>query len=151
MFITSNNRHQIWGRRFPPCAWFLRFSRACLPCIAARQPVAADFSDQATAFAQFDDATSAIPHAARAELAGRIAQAMCFVRQRLDSTRDRNYAALFLGSAKQGEFPPRFGYLVGAVLADRIDATLTLDRMAKLPPDAVKLRPIAALAAYGRC
>ncbi|WP_188446680.1 hypothetical protein [Sphingomonas psychrolutea] len=76
-----------------------------MPCIATRQPVAADFSDQATAFAQFDDATSAIPHAARAELAGRIAQAICFVRKRLDSTRDRYYAARSSDRQSRGIFP----------------------------------------------
>ena len=45
--------------------------------------------------------------------------------------------------------PVWFGYLIGALLAERIGTDLTLEQLAKLPPDAVKLRLTAALAHYG--
>ncbi|WP_353205133.1 hypothetical protein [Sphingomonas sp.] len=142
-FLDHELFHIYHARFFPDCAaiWCSLWQEGLAVHVAARMnPGANDRQLELTE-----------PRPIRAELAGRIPQAMCFVRKRLDSTRDRDYAALFLGSGKRGKFPPRFGYLVGAMLAERIGATLTLEEMAKLPPDAVKLRLAAVLASYARC
>ena len=101
-FLDHELFHIYHARFFPDCAaiWCSLWQEGLAVHVAARMNPGAN--DRQLEFTE--------PRPIRAELAGRISQAMCFVRKRLDSTRDRDYAALFLGSAKQGNFPPRFGY-----------------------------------------
>jgi hypothetical protein len=142
-FLDHELFHIYHARFFPDCAavWCSLWQEGLAVHVAARMnPGATDRQLELTE-----------PRPIRAELTGRIPKTMCFVRKRFDSTSDRDYALLFLRSSERGKFPPRFGYFIGALLAERIGADLTLEQLAKLPPDAVKLRLAAALESYGRC
>lgn len=91
------------------------------------------------------------PRPIRPEIEGRIPAAMCFLRTHLDSTRTRDYAPLFLGQPNKTGFPPRFGYLLGQWLAEKVGAHRSLQSLAQLPPDQVRPLLLAALQSYGPC
>lgn len=81
-----------------------------------------------------------------------LAEAMCSARARLDSTSKEDYAPFFtFGRGSTSRFPPRYGYYLGLLLAQKIGATMPLSRMAKLPPAKVKPLLEQALASYGTC
>jgi hypothetical protein len=91
-----------------------------------------------------------MPRPIRPEVEPRLAEAMCLIRSKLQSTDEDDYAMFFFGSGgkAQGDWPPRFGYYLGYVLAKRLGEAMSLDDLAKLPPEAVKERLEATLAAY---
>jgi hypothetical protein len=88
-----------------------------------------------------------IPRPMRPEVEPRLAEAMCLTRARLDSTSREDYAAFFFGNGKSA-FPPRFGYFIGYLLAKRLGDGMSLEALAKLPPEKVKPLLIGALTAY---
>ena len=142
-FLDHELFHSYHARYFPDCAemWCSLWQEGLAVHVTARMNP--DANDRQLLLSS--------PRPIRAALAARIPQAMCFVRKRFASTRDSDYAALFLGTSGRTKFPARFGYLIGAMLAERIGADLSLEQLAKLPRDAVELRLSAALASYGRC
>lgn len=93
-----------------------------------------------------------VPRPIRPEVEPRLTEAMCLVRGKLQSTEEDDYAMLFFGSGgkAQGGWPPRFGYYLGYVLARQLGEGMSLDALAKLPPDQVKAKLETVLAAY-RC
>jgi len=91
------------------------------------------------------------PRPIRPEVEPRLREAMCSLRAKFDSTSEEDYAPFFFGRSNKGSFPPRYGYLLGYLLVQKIGATMTLDRLAKLPPDKVKTALSAAIDSYGSC
>lgn len=95
-----------------------------------------------------------IPRPIRPEVEPRLGEAMCLARAKLESTEQGDYAAFFFGAGGSGKaatpFPPRFGYYLGYLLAKELGDGLSLDTLAKMPPDKVKPRLDRALAGY-RC
>ena len=142
-FLDHELFHIYHARTFPDCPalWCSLWQEGLAVYVAARMNPGANDRQLELVY----------PRAIRPEIEGRIPQAMCFLRKRFSSTRQTDYAPLFLGKPNSKPFPPRFGYLLGYMLAERIGADLSLEQLAKLPPDAVKLRLAAAIDSYGRC
>jgi hypothetical protein len=91
------------------------------------------------------------PQPIRPAVAPRLKEAMCGLRAKLNSTSEDDYAPFFFGRPSTGPFPPRYGYLLGLLLVEKIGATMTLEQLAKMPPAKVEPALEAALAAYGPC
>ncbi|PTS84194.1 hypothetical protein DBR17_08185 [Sphingomonas sp. HMWF008] len=91
------------------------------------------------------------PQPIRPKVEPRLAEAMCGLRARLESSRREDYAPFFLFGPAKGPFPSRYGYFLGYLLAAKIGATMPLQALAKLPPDKVKPLLAAAIDGYGPC
>lgn len=91
------------------------------------------------------------PRPIRPEVEPRLREAMCSLGAKLESTNEEDYAPFFFGRPNKGPFPPRYGYLLGYLLVQKIAAGMTLDQLAKMPPAKVKAALIAAIASYGSC
>jgi hypothetical protein len=90
-----------------------------------------------------------IPRPIRPEVEPRLREAMCLASAKFESTAPADYAPFFqYGQGGGGTFPPRFGYFLGMVLAEKLGKDMTLDALAKLPNDQVKARLQAALGEY---
>jgi hypothetical protein len=89
-----------------------------------------------------------LPRPIRPEVEPRLDQAMCMARAKLDSSDQADYATFFQGMDSDAPFPPRFGYLLGYLLVQKIAAGRTLDQLAKLPRAQVRPLLDAALAEY---
>ena len=59
-------------------------------------------------------------------------RAVCAVRRLLDSTRDQDYSALFLGDWQLPGLPSRMGYYIGYLVASDIGRTHDLRAMARM-------------------
>jgi hypothetical protein len=92
-----------------------------------------------------------LPQPIRPGVEPRLREAMCLIREKFESVDKDDYATFFVGHGKSGPFPPRFGYYLGYVLAQKIGTSMSLERMAKLPPAKVKPLLEQALATYGPC
>ena len=92
-----------------------------------------------------------IPVPIRAAVDPHLAEAMCGLRAKLDATATDDMAPFFFMRPSKSPFPPRYGYYLGLLLAQKIGETMPLAQMAKLPP--AKVRPLLdkALASYGAC
>jgi len=92
-----------------------------------------------------------IPVPIRAVVDPHLAEAMCGLRGKLDATADDDKAPFFFMRPNKSQFPARYGYYLGLLLAQKIGETMPLAQMAKLPP--AKVRPLLdqALASYGPC
>ncbi|MBX9796807.1 hypothetical protein [Sphingomonas sp.] len=91
-----------------------------------------------------------VPRPIRPAVEPRLAEAMCAVRAKFYSTAPGDYAPLF-SFGGNGPFPPRYGYYVGYVLAQKLGEKIPLQRLAKLRPAAVKPLLLAAIDGYGPC
>lgn len=91
------------------------------------------------------------PRPIRPEVEPKLKEAMCRLRARFESTDDADMSEFFQTQANDRPFPPRYGYLLGYVLASRIGETMPLGALAKLPAREVKPLLLKALAAYGPC
>lgn len=69
---------------------------------------------------------------------------------KMNSTSEEDYAAFFLGNSPTSNPPSRSGYYLGYLLAERIGRSLTLDHLAKLPAETVRLRIDEELQAMAR-
>jgi len=67
-------------------------------------------------------------------------RAVCAVRRLLDSTRDQDYSALFLGDWQLPGLPSRMGYYIGYLVASDIGRTHDLRAMARM--SFVEARPL---------
>ncbi|MDG2532637.1 hypothetical protein P6144_03180 [Sphingomonas sp. HITSZ_GF] len=143
-FLDHEMFHFHHAKFFPDCPalWCSLWQEGLAVYVAARMNPGTD--DRALLLT--------FPRPIRPEVEPRLAEAMCFVRGKLASTDEDDYATFFFGrgSEAQGGWPPRFGYYLGYVLAKQLGDSLSLDALAKLPPEQVKAKLEAALAGY-RC
>lgn len=91
------------------------------------------------------------PRPIRPEVEPRLAEAMCGLRAKFESTRQDDYAPFFFGDPVRGPFPPRYGYYLGYLLAAKIGEKIPLQALAKLTRDKVKPLLAAAIDSYGLC
>lgn len=142
-FLDHELFHIYHARFFPDCdaVWCSLWQEGLAVYVAQRMNPGA--SDRALELVY--------PRPIRPEIMPHVPAAMCFLRARYVSTKPSDGAPLFDGKANTTGYPPRFGYLLGALLADKIGAGLSLDQLAKLPPDQVKRRLAAAIDSYGPC
>jgi hypothetical protein len=70
--------------------------------------------------------------------------------ERLDSTKDDDYARYFLGRDEALDIPQRSGYLLGYRIAAEAGKTRTLEELAELPPADVRKLVEAGLKGMGR-
>jgi hypothetical protein len=70
------------------------------------------------------------------------AEAVCAVRERLDSKDPAAYGPLFMGGSKpvSANLPPRFGYYVGLLVLQEAGRTRSLKQLAALKP--AQVRPL---------
>ena len=78
-------------------------------------------------------------------------KAVCAVARRLNSTSDRDYAALFLADWHLSGFPSRMGYYIGYLVAQDVGRTHSLPQMARM--SAAEAQPLidASLARMATC
>lgn len=91
------------------------------------------------------------PQPIRPKVEPQLAEAMCSLRAKLESTQRDDYGHFFLYGAAKGRFPSRYGYFLGYLIAAKLGATMPLQALAKLPPDKVKPLLNAAIDGYGTC
>ncbi len=143
-FLDHELFHFHHAKYFPDCPalWCSLWQEGLAVYVAARMNPGADDRTLLLTF----------PRPIRPEVEPKLAQAMCFVRTKLGSTDQDDYATFFFGKGGkvQGSWPPRFGYYLGYVLARQLGETMTLDTLARLPPEQVKAKLETALATY-RC
>ena len=125
-FVQHELFHLYHGKRFTGCeqAWCSLWQEGLATHVAASlNPKASD-----------SDLLLTIPEPIRPALAKHRTEAVCAVLQRLDTT-DHN-GALFSSRRLSPNLPPRFGYLVGAWVAEDLGRTHSLQQLAKLdgPP-----------------
>ena len=142
-FLDHELFHAYHRRAFPGCEelWCSLWEEGMATYVAARlNPGATDRQLLLT-----------IPRPIAPEVEPQLAEAMCEVAAKFHSTSQDDYGALFLGRAKPGKFPPRYGYYIGYLLAKSIGKTMSLGAMANLPPAKVEPLLAAALASGYKC
>ncbi|MEO8374462.1 MAG: hypothetical protein ABI471_04500 [Sphingomonas bacterium] len=92
-----------------------------------------------------------IPVPIRAAVDPHLAEAICGLRAKLDATATDDKAPFFFMRPSKSPFPPRYGYYLGLLLAQKIGEAMPLAQMAKLPPAQVRPLLDRALASYGAC
>jgi hypothetical protein len=142
-FLDHELFHLYHARYFPECdkLWCSLWVEGLAVYVAARlNPGATDRQLLLT-----------IPVPIRTAVDPHLAEAMCSARAKLDATSTDDKAPFFFMRASKSPFPPRYGYYLGLLLAQKIGATMSLAQLAKLPPE--KVRPLLdqALASYGPC
>jgi len=142
-FLDHELFHLYHQRYFPDCdaLWCSLWQEGLAVYVAAK--LNPGVSDEGLLLTQ--------PRPIRAEVEARLKEATCGLSAKLESTKQEDYAPFFFARANDGPFPPRYGYLLGYLLASKIGANMTLDQLAKLPPDKVKPALVGALASYGSC
>ena len=142
-FLDHELFHLYHQRFFPDCEplWCSLWQEGLAVYVAARLNPGA--TDEQLLLTQ--------PNPIRSAVEPRLHAAMCSLSAKLESTREEDYAPFFFGKANDGPFPPRYGYLLGYMLVQKMGADRTLDQLAKLPPDKVKAELVAAIASYGSC
>lgn len=143
-FLDHELFHFHHAKYFPDCPalWCSLWQEGLAVYVASRMN--ADADDRALLLT--------IPRPIRPEVEPKLSEAMCFLRGKLASTDEDDYATFFFGKGgkAQGGWPPRFGYYLGYVLAKQLGEGMSLDALAKLPPEQVKAKLDAAMAGY-RC
>ena len=142
-FLDHELFHLYHQRFFPDCEplWCSLWQEGLAVYVAARLNPGA--TDEQLLLTQ--------PNPIRPAVEPRLREAMCSLSAKLESTREEDYAPFFFGKANDGPFPPRYGYLLGYMLVQKMGADRTLDQLAKLPPDKVRAELVAAIASYGSC
>jgi hypothetical protein len=142
-FLDHELFHLYHQRFFPDCdaLWCSLWQEGLAVYVAAKLNPGA--SDEGLLLTQ--------PRPIRREVEARLKEAMCGLSAKLESTSREDYAPFFFARANDGSFPPRYGYLLGYLLASKMGAEMRLDQLAKLPPDKVKPALVGALASYGSC
>jgi len=142
-FLDHELFHVYHQRYFPDCdaLWCSLWQEGLAVYVAAKLNSGA--TDEQLLLTQ--------PRPIRPAVEPRLREAMCGLSAKLESTKEEDYAPFFFGKANDGPFPPRYGYLLGYMLVQKIGAHRTLEQLAKLPPDKVKAELVDALASYGTC
>ncbi|MBY0520543.1 MAG: hypothetical protein K2P79_08980 [Sphingomonas sp.] len=92
-----------------------------------------------------------LPLPIRPAVTPRLAEAMCGLRQKLESTAPADFARLFTFGRDRSDFPGRYGYFLGYLIAQKIGKGLSLVQLAKLPASKVKPMIFEAVDSYGPC
>lgn len=142
-FLDHELFHTYHARYFPECSkiWCSLWAEGLAVYVTSTMnPAATD-----------RDLLLTIPQPIRPAIMPRLAEAMCGLWAKLDSTAKEDYGPFFYGQPNSGGFPPRYGYLLGLLLVQKIGTGMTPEQLAKLPP--AKVRPLLdqALASYGPC
>ncbi len=142
-FLDHELFHAYHGQYFPDCdqLWCSLWEEGLATYVASRLNPGAD--DRQLLLMQ--------PRPIRPEVEPRLAEAMCGLAGKLQSTGQDDYELFFLGRSGKGSFPPRYGYLLGYLLAQSIGETMSLTELAKLPPAKVEPLLKAAIERYGPC
>ncbi|OQW76536.1 MAG: hypothetical protein BVN32_08940 [Proteobacteria bacterium ST_bin14] len=92
-----------------------------------------------------------LPVAIRPVVEPRLGEAMCLLRIKMESTSQTDYAEFFNFRMAKSEFPSRFGYFLGLLIAEKIGSDVPIATLVKLPN--AKVRPLIdkAIASYGPC
>lgn len=140
-FLDHELFHIYHARFFPECdpLWCSMWTEGLAVYVASRMNPGVD--DRALLLT--------IPRPIRPEVEPKLAQAMCDVRPKLESTKSDDYASLFYVSSPSTGWPPRYGYYLGYVLASKLGETIPLDRLARMSPAEVKPLLLAAIDSYG--
>lgn len=135
--------HVYHQRTFPGCEaiWCALWSEG----LAVH--VARSLNPEATA----DQLLLTVPENIPPAVDSNLQEAVCAVRDRFDSVRQSDNAALFSFGRLNERLPPRFGYYVGYLVAREAGRTRSLQQLAHLTPD--QARPIieAALSRLATC
>ena len=139
-FLDHELFHFYHARYFPECEalWCGLWREGLAVYVASRMNPGSD--DHALALT--------LPRPIRPEVQPRLAEAMCFTRTSFDSEDPAVSHLFFRGGGQEGAFPPRFGYFVGYVLAQRLGEGMPLEQLAKLGPAQVRARLLAELSHY---
>lgn len=92
-----------------------------------------------------------IPEPIRPAVEANRAEAVCAVVARLDSTDDEARRALFSFGRMNERLPPRFGYFVGYLAAERLGRTRDLRQLAAMTPEEVRPALDEALRGLATC
>lgn len=141
-FLDHELLHAYHQSRFGECQqlWCALWSEGLATYVASRLNPGA--SDRALLLT--------LPRPIRREVEPRLAEAMCNVGARLESTSQDDVQAMF-NFREGGQFPPRYGYFVGYVLAAKLGETIPLERLAAMPASQVKPLLRAAINSFGPC
>ena len=92
-----------------------------------------------------------LPVAIRPVVEPRLGEAMCVLRAKMELTSQPDYAEFFNFRMAKSEFPSRFGYFLGLLIAEKIGSDVPIATLVKLPN--AKVRPLIdkAIASYGPC
>lgn len=90
-----------------------------------------------------------VPQPLRSAVVPRLAEAMCRLREKLQSTSKDDYADFFFGRPNTGPFPPRYGYLLGLLVVQKVAEDRMLDALAKLP--VAEAKPLVEHAVRSLC
>jgi hypothetical protein len=92
-----------------------------------------------------------LPQPIRPAVDANLKEAVCEVRQRLDSANPTDYRPLFNFQRLNARLPARFGYYVGYLVAREARRTLTLQQLAHLDSARARAAVEAGLAALATC
>lgn len=140
-FLDHELFHFYHARYFPECEpiWCSLWTEGLAVYVAARMnPGVSDRGLLLT-----------IPRPIRPEVEPKLAEALCDLRPKLESTKSDDYASLFYVSSPSSKWAPRYGYYVGYMLAAKLGETIPLDRLARLSPAEVKPMLLGAIDSYG--
>lgn len=118
--------HLMHHRTFPDCepVWCNLWEEGLATYVASKfNPGASDAALGLT-----------VPAPIRPAVEARRKEAVCAVRERLNSTNPDDYSSLFYGNKKISGFPARMGYYVGLLVVSDAGKTRTLKQLAALTP-----------------
>ena len=128
-FVEHELFHLMHHRTFPECdpVWCNLWEEGLATYVASTLNPGA--SDQALGLT--------MPSPLRPAVEAHMKEAICAVRERLESKDPKAYAPLFMGGGKpvSPDLPQRFGYYVGLLVVRDIGRTRTLKQLAALTPD----------------
>jgi hypothetical protein len=142
-FVEHELFHLMHHRNFPECSsvWCNLWEEGLATYVAAKLNPGAD-----------DAALSlTVPEPIRPAVEAKRAEAVCAVRQRLESDKPADYASLFYGSQRVPGFPPRMGYYIGYLMMQELGRTRDLKQLAATSPDEAKTLVFQTLAGMAEC
>lgn len=135
--------HLMHHRTFPDCdpVWCNLWEEGLATYVASKfNPRASDAALGLT-----------IPQPIRPAVEARRTDAICAVRERLNSTKPDDYASLFYGNKHVAGFPPRMGYYVGLLVVSEAGKTRSLKQLAAVSPDEAHRVVESTLASLADC
>jgi hypothetical protein len=142
-FVEHELFHLMHHRSFPECSsvWCNLWEEGLATYVASKLNPGAD-----------DTALSlTVPEPIRPGVEAKKADAICAVRERLESEKPADYASLFYGSQRVPGFPPRMGYYIAYLVMQDLGRTRDLKQLASLTPQQAKPLMFEALASMANC
>ena len=129
-FVEHELFHLMHGRTFGECnpLWCNLWEEGLATYVAATLNPGADDAELGLT----------IPQPIRPAVDAHRQEAVCAVRERLNSEQAEDYAPLFYGNKNIPGLPPRAGYYVGLLVVQDIGRTRSLKQLAALTPARVK-------------